>query len=179
VHDNKEVMQSLIGGPPLWKYISVPKLKEMRRYLDYFYSYTVHRLESLDIEEGTLISHMNLQEVNDERKGGKASLSKEQSLSILWELVRGSFDSFASTFAFLLYNMAKNPEPQEKLRQEIQENRAKMATQELFATLHHGMPYLSATMKERWIPGSGGWRVGQQNNNCTVTADTAAPWPSD
>ncbi|CAD7090147.1 unnamed protein product [Hermetia illucens] len=153
--DSFRLMLELEFKPSLWRFISTPKFKKM--------------IEALDMV--TDISCEIIEEAR-ERFSNKRESSKNHDESVLEKLLQidpilaklmaidmlfGGIDTTSSAVTSLLYLLAKNPEKQEILRQEIM---TKLPTKDSLLTAENmkHFPYLRACLKEslRILPTVGG-----------------------
>ncbi|CAH2091755.1 unnamed protein product [Euphydryas editha] len=138
IHQIFNVVEELDFKPSLWRYISTPGFKKvMKLYEDqvelskFFIGKAVKQIESKgknSTEEKSVLE--KLLEINE-----------DVALTMASDMLFGGVETAANTMTATLYLLAKNPEKQEKLREEIMSQNEKQ-------------PYLKACIKEsmRMLP---------------------------
>ncbi|CAH1248617.1 CYP27A1 [Branchiostoma lanceolatum] len=132
-------------APPLYQYISTPAWKKFVKCMD-----TMNSIAEKMIGE-KLAELRKMEEPPEEADFLSSLLSKknmtlDEAVMVAIELLTGAFESTANTLAFNLYSLAKHPDAQQKLYEEI------MAVvppgQPIDDKVLNKMPYLRAVFKE-------------------------------
>ncbi|CAH1231801.1 CYP27A1 [Branchiostoma lanceolatum] len=132
-------------SPPLYKYISTPTWKKFVRAMD-----TMNGVAEKMIREK--LAELRKTEEPPEETDFLSSLLSQKDMTLdevvmmAIELLSGAVDSTADTLAFNLYCLAKNPDAQQKLYDEIME--VVPPGQPIDDRVLNNMPYLRAVFKE-------------------------------
>ncbi|GFU13037.1 ecdysone 20-monooxygenase [Nephila pilipes] len=137
-----ESFQELFYGLPLWKVFETASYKKLDKAESLMYEACSRQIgeaveklrNSDDDEEGVLRTLIRTNKLDD----------KELIVSVI-DLISGGIFTVANTFCFLVYHIARNPEVQEKLYEEL---RTTMPDPEISADRLAKMPYLKACIKE-------------------------------
>ncbi|CAD7090148.1 unnamed protein product [Hermetia illucens] len=149
--DSFRLMFELEFKPSLWRFISTPKFKQMIEALDVV---TNVSCEIID-EAREKFNNKRESSRNDDESVLEKLLQIDPSLAKVMavDMLFGGVETTSSTTTCLLYLLAKNPEKQEILRQEIM---TKLPTKDSLLTVENmkHFPYLRACLKEslRMLP---------------------------
>uniref|UniRef100_A0A1A9V037 Cytochrome P450 n=1 Tax=Glossina austeni TaxID=7395 RepID=A0A1A9V037_GLOAU len=130
----------------LWKYIHTPTFKRLMGVLD-----TLQKVTMAFINEA--IERIEKQENTESRKGEKSVLEKLLKIDkkiaevMAIDMLLGGVETTTTTFTGLLLCLAKNPEKQNKLRQEVMQILPEKDSEFEESALQN-LPYLRACIKE-------------------------------
>ncbi|XP_017020150.1 probable cytochrome P450 12a5, mitochondrial [Drosophila kikkawai] len=134
--------------PSLWRYIKTPKLKKMLAAMDGLQDITlayveeaIQRLEN-EAKEG-VVRPENEQSVLEKL----LKVDKKVATVMAMDMLMAGVDTTSSTFTALLLCLAKNPEKQEKLREEVMKVLPEKDSEFTEASMKN-VPYLRACIKE-------------------------------
>ncbi|XP_068140583.1 probable cytochrome P450 12a4, mitochondrial [Drosophila tropicalis] len=134
--------------PSLWRYINTPKLKRLMKSLDNIQNTTlsfvdeaVKRLEE-ETKQGVVRSESEQSALEKLLK-----IDKKVATVMAMDMLMAGVDTTSSTFTAALLTLAKNPEVQEKLREEVRQVLPHKDSEFTEATMKN-VPYLRACIKE-------------------------------
>jgi len=103
---------------PLWKYYETPVLRQLHEALDFLVGTTMKYIrgavESLEKRDEVPDEFMSILEDILSR-----GLSLKETMTVIMDLMLGGIDTTAHSVAYMWYLLARNPEQQEKLREEV------------------------------------------------------------
>ncbi|XP_020813694.1 probable cytochrome P450 12a5, mitochondrial [Drosophila serrata] len=134
--------------PSLWRYFKTPKLKKLMAALDDLQNITLSYVEEAivrlekEAKEG-VVRPENEQSVLEKL----LKVDKKVATVMAMDMLMAGVDTTSSTFTALLLCLAKNPEKQEKLREEVMKVLPQKDSEFTEASMKN-MPYLRACIKE-------------------------------
>ncbi|XP_073816990.1 cytochrome P450 CYP12A2 [Musca autumnalis] len=144
-----EASAALEFQPSIWKYIKTPTFKKAIRSLDEITEitkmYVDEAFERIEAEDKSRSEEKPESEKSVLEKLVK--VDKQIALVMAMDMLMAGVDTTSSTFTGLLLCLAKNPEKQEKLREEVK-RLLPQKDSEFNESVFKNMPYLRACIKE-------------------------------
>uniref|UniRef100_A0A1I8NQL9 Cytochrome P450 n=1 Tax=Stomoxys calcitrans TaxID=35570 RepID=A0A1I8NQL9_STOCA len=135
--------------PSIWKYYTTPTMKKVTESLDHITEITKKYIEEA-IERIESEQKMDLPEKPESEKSVLEKLvkiDKKIAMVMAMDMLMAGVDTTSSTFTGLLLCLAKNPDKQAKLREEVRKLLPEKDS-EFDETVFNHMPYLKACIKE-------------------------------
>uniref|UniRef100_V5GP28 Cytochrome P450 CYP12A2 n=1 Tax=Anoplophora glabripennis TaxID=217634 RepID=V5GP28_ANOGL len=143
VNDMFELMYQLDFLPPIWKFISTPALKRYVKILDYITDTTLKYIEES-------LNRSIAENIPDDQLSVTqrlAKIDKRIAVATGMDMLIAGIDTTGKTLATLLYFLAKNPDKQQCLREELLKNLPEKNSPVTKEVLNKS-PYLKAAIKE-------------------------------
>jgi len=137
----------LAGGMPIWKYIATPSYKRFDKASDEIYNVSKKYIdEAIEKSQNSESAKRNDDEMSVlEKLIKKCGPNSQIPLVMAQDAIMAGIDTTGNTTAFLLYDLAVNPEQQEKLFQEI---KAVIGDEKITEAKIKKMKYLKACLHE-------------------------------
>ncbi|XP_054712724.1 probable cytochrome P450 49a1 [Uloborus diversus] len=153
--DTMQALADTLLGFPWWKIFNTPTYKKLAQSQDFFHNFASKCAK----EAAERIKHHNSDDVSLEffkRLFTENKLNSKDVSLLMTEIFSAGIDATGNAIGFLLYDLAQNPEVQQKLFEEIE--RYAPCGQEKMQDTVENMKYLNACIKEsyRLHPTSGG-----------------------
>ncbi|XP_037910565.1 probable cytochrome P450 12a4, mitochondrial [Hermetia illucens] len=141
------LLSTLDFKPSLWKIFPTTDFKEMMRVLDVITDFTLHQVNEakkrIESSERSSTKHENEQSVLEKLIKINPNIATVMAI----DMITAGVDTTSSAIVSVLYNLAKNPEKQEVLRNELRkilpEKSSPLTPQNMT-----NLPYLRACIKE-------------------------------